>query len=290
MRPTWHFVLPDDIRWMQELTSPRVKAKMAYYDRKFEVDDATLKRSNAALAKAVRGGNHLTRKEVEGVLEAAGITASGQRLGQLIMRAELDALVCSGTMTGKQHTYALVEERAPNARSLPRDDALAELAGRYFTGHGPALVQDFAWWSGLTVADARAGMAMVRPELLSETVNGKKYWFASRSSAARIKNPTVHLLPNYDEYLIAYNDHSAVLEDRAPSGSAALYDVLSRHIVVMDGRVIGGWRRTAGRNEVTIETSLLITLNDIEVAALHEAAGRYSRFIGTPVVVRVAGK
>lgn len=286
MRPTWHFVMPGDIRWLLELTAPRVKGLMAYYDRKLEIDAAVFKRSNAALATALSGGRHLTRAEVAKVLEGGGIHATGQRLGHLVMRAELDALICSGTMRGKQHSYALVSERAPKARTLSRDEALAELAGRYFTSHGPALVQDFAWWSGLTVADARLGVEMAKSHLIHEVVDGKTYWFASPASNAKIKDPTVHLLPNYDEYLIAYKDHSSSFEGRPPMGTPALYDVLSRHIVVLNGKVIGGWRRTLAKSEVTIETNLLVSLTELQEGALHDAAERYARFPGKSVTVR----
>jgi hypothetical protein len=286
MRPTWHFVMPEDIRWMQELTAVRVKMLMAPYDRKLELDASVFKASNAALVKALSGGQHLMRSEVAKVLEGVGIHAAGQRLGHLIMRAELEALICSGVMRGKQHTYALVDERAPKARTLTRDEALAELARRYFTSHGPALPQDFAGWSGLTVADARSGIEMAKSHLLHEVVDGKTYWFAPPASNAKITDPTLHLLPNYDEYLIAYRDHSPLFEGRPPMGTPALYDVLSRHIVVLNGRVIGGWRRTLTAREVTIETNLLVPLADTQDRALHDAAADYGRFLGKSVTVR----
>jgi hypothetical protein len=152
MRPTWHFVAPADARWMLELTAPRVHAANAYYYRKLELSPRTFERSNAALALALEGGKHLTRVELARALAGAGIRAEGVRLAYLLMRAELDALICNGSRRGKQFTYALFDERVPRAAPLARDEALAELTRRYFTSHGPATVQDFAWWSGLTVA------------------------------------------------------------------------------------------------------------------------------------------
>jgi hypothetical protein len=287
MRPTWHFVVPEDIRWLQELTSPRVKKAMSYYDRGLGIDEDAFQRSNDILRKALSEGQHLTRPEAGKALEAGGITASGQRLAHLLMRAELDAIACSGAMRGKQHTYALVEERAPNARTLSREEALAELTRRYFEGHGPALPQDFAWWSGLTVSDARAGIESVKSHLLSEAVDGKTYWFAPNTGRqARIPAPIVHLLPNYDEYFIAYRDHSASYEGPPPSGSAAIYEVLSRHIVALDGMIIGGWRTLPERENVIAETRLFANLDDAQTSALTEAASNYSRFIGKPVIVR----
>jgi len=189
-------------------------------------------------------------------------------------------------MRGKQHTYALVDERAPGARTRPREEALSELTRRYFTGHGPALVQDFAWWSGLTVADARRGVEMAQSHLVHEAVDGKDYWFAPVQPNARLKDPAVYLLPNYDEHLIAYKDHSSSFEGHPPMGTPALYDVLSRHIVVLNGKVIGGWRRTLTKEEVTIETNLLISLTAEQERALHEAAQAYGRFLGKSATVR----
>lgn len=145
LRPTWHFVTPADIRWMLALTAPRAHAVNADMSRKLELDNALFKRSNAALARALHGGRQLTRDELRGVLQKAGIaTDGGLRLGYLLMRAELDGMVCSGARRGKQFTYALLDERAPHAKTLGREEALAELAQRYFVSRGPATVQDFA--------------------------------------------------------------------------------------------------------------------------------------------------
>jgi winged helix DNA-binding protein len=283
MRPTWHFVTPDDIRWLLALTAPRVRAAMAYYDRQLGLDAAAYRRSNRILERALRGGTHQTRTEIGKLLEASGVAASGQRLAHLVMRAELEALVCSGAMRGKQHTYALLDERAPDARMLPRDEALAELTLRYFTGHGPALPRDFAWWSGLTVADAKRGIDMNREHLSHESIDGKPYWFAPSTPPPKIKDPTVHLLPNYDEYLIAFKDHAASFAGPAPARSAALYDMLARHIVVINGMVVGGWRPVAEKDAVRIETKLLVPLGREQQAALRAQAERYGRFIGRRV-------
>ena len=285
MRPTWHFVMPADIRWMLELTAPRVNAAMASYNRKLELDDAIFKRSKAAFVKALEGGKHLTRKELAEVLQEAGIIAAGQRLAHIVMRAELDAVICSGALRGKQHTYMLLEDRALQAKSLTREDALTELTRRYFTSHGPALVRDFAWWSGLTMADAKVGIELAGSGLLREVIGDKTYWFAPSTTPTKVKDPTIHLLPNYDEYLIAYRDHSASLIAPTNMDSAALYDMLARHIVVLNGRVIGGWRGTNKKNEVHIETKLLTPLTGAQAEGVHTAAERYSRFLGLPVTV-----
>src|SRR6185436_7837388 len=174
LRPTWHFVTPADIHCLLALTAPRVHALNAPYYRKLELDHDLFQRSTTALTHALQGGKHLTRDEVRGVLAQAGIATAGElRMSYILMRAELDGVVCSGARHGKQFTYALLSERAPQVRHLEREHALAELAGRFFLSRGPATVQDFARWSGLTVADARTGLEAVKSQLQHEQVDGQ---------------------------------------------------------------------------------------------------------------------
>jgi hypothetical protein len=280
LRPTWHFVAPADIRWMLKLTSPRVNAANAYYYRKFELDDAVFAKSSAALKEALQGGVQLTRTEISQIYRKIGIDASGLRLAYLIMRAELDGIICSGPLRGKQFTYALLEDWIPKAKTLERDEALAELAKRYFASRAPAQVQDFAWWSGLTIAEAKAGIEMAKSGLLHEVMGGKTYWSATEQESAKSKTPLVHLLPNYDEYLIAYKDHSPTLDAALLSHAG---DAFMAHIIVLDGHIVGGWRRTLRKNEITIITNLLVGFDKAVQTALQLAAERYSRFVGLPV-------
>ena len=142
LRPTWHFVTPEDICWLLTATAPRIRALNAYMNRQLELDDALLLRSNVAIAKALQGGQQLTRAELGTALAEAGIVATGMRLGYIVHCAELDAIVCSGARRGKQFTYALLDERAPKAKRLDHNEALAELTLRYFSSHGPATVKD----------------------------------------------------------------------------------------------------------------------------------------------------
>ena len=167
MRQTWHFVAQADIRWLQALTGPRVRAASAYYAARLAIDARLMTRARTIVERALEGGQYLTRDELaERLLQDGRIEAAGQRLAYIVMALELDAVICSGPRRGKQFTYALVEERAPQARVLPRDEALAELARRYFQSHGPATVHDFGWWSGLPVKDARAAAATVAADLV----------------------------------------------------------------------------------------------------------------------------
>jgi len=284
MRPTWHFVAPADIRWLLALTAPRVYAAIAYYDRQLELDGATFLRSNVALAKALQGGKQLTRTELASVLQQVGIaTENGQRMTQLMMHAELDGIVCSGARRGKQFTYALLDERVPQTRELGHDEALAELVKRYFTSHGPATIQDFMWWSGLTGEEAKAGLEMNTSQLFHEKVNGQTYWFSELTPLAQDISPTAYLLPNYDEYTVSYKDRSAVPAISHTNKFAVRDSILFNHVSVLDGQVVGTWKRTLTKDIVFVVLSPFTALNEAETHAVTLAAERYGTFLGLSV-------
>jgi hypothetical protein len=236
------------------------------------------KRSNAALSKVLRGGRQLTRIELAAALQGAGLATAGElRLGYILMRAELDGIICSGGRRGKQFTYALLDERAPNAKTLPRDEALAELTHRYFTGHGPATINDFAWWSGLTLADVKRGLDLVKGRLAREDFDDRTYWFSdSLPPAAPIR--AAYLLPNYDEYVIAYRDHSAVFD------MANLSQLIFGHLIVVKGRIVGTWKRTLQKSAVVLEANTFVPLTPAEGRAVMKAAGQFGAFLGLPAV------
>ena len=272
MRPTWHFVTPADIRWLLALTAPRVHAANASMYRKLELDSATFKRSRAALTRALRSGEHLTREELRRALEKAGIAAGdGVRLAYLVMHAELEGVVCSGARRGKQFTYALMDARAPHARTLGRDEALAELAGRYFMSRGPATVHDFAKWSGLTIADARRGLDAVKARLREEVIDGHSYWLPASAPSAKASSPAVCLLSIYDEYVSGYKDRSAIGGAAVGARLVAMGNALTS-IIVLDGQIVGTWKRAIGKETVTIVADLFKRLSTGENRALAAAA------------------
>ena len=285
MRPTWHFVKPEDIRWMLALTAPRVNAISAHYYRRLELDKAIFKHSNAVLTKALQGGKQLTRAELTAVFQKNGI-ASGDllRFTYLIVRAEQDGIVCSGARRGKQFTYALLDERAPHTRTLERDEALAELARRYFVSHGPATLQDFVWWSGLTMTDARKGLDSIRSELIHEVENGQTYWFAD-STLTRIPSPMAHLLPDYDEYTVGYTERSAIFDVSHTNKLDSRGSFLAQYTIVLDGRIAGTWKRIIKKSEVVIELAPFGTLTKTENRIIADAAERYGKFLGLSVLL-----
>jgi len=281
LRPTWHFVTPADIHWMLLISAPRVHALSAYYYRKAGLDSATIKRTNAVIVKALQGGNQLTRVEIASALEQAGIRTDGElRMGYIMMHAELDGLICSGPRKGKQFTYALLEERAPQGKVWQREEALAELVKRYFTTRGPATLQDFTWWSGLTVADAKIGMEMNKAGFASENINGQTFWFREAIPASWTKTVTAHLLPNYDEYFIGFKDRSAIGDAAAKVNLAANDPALIANIIILNGQVVGGWKRTLKKDSVLVELKTIIDLTRKEKAAVGDAAEKFCAFLG----------
>ena len=285
LRPTWHFVAPEDIRWMLALTAPRVHAANAFMYRQLELDRSILRKSYKVLEKVLRGGKHLTRAELGSALAKAGIPAEGLRLGYFMMSAELDGIICSGARKGKQFTYALLEERAPQARGLQRDEALTELSRRYFRGHGPATLQDFVWWSGLTMNDARNGVEAVRPEFEHEIIGNQTYWFPV-SGVARNLPSSVHLLPNYDEYTVGYRDRDAIFDASHIAKLGSRQSLLAQSILI-NGQVEGLWNRTIKKSEVIVEISPFTPLKQPQNNAIIAAAEQYGNFLGLTTKVLI---
>lgn len=279
MRPTWHFVMAADIRWMLMLTAPRVHAFNAYMYRKLELDDTVFARSRVVLEKTLEH-RHLTRAEIAAALTGVGIRAEGMRLAYILMWAELEAIICSGPRHGKQFTYALIAERAPAAPMLGRDEALAELSLRYYTGHGPATVHDFAWWSGLTVADARAGLEMIGSHLTHKVIEDQTYWFAPTAPPPATAVDAAFLLPTYDELLISFGALDGSRRERRDLLEALKFD----STIVIGGQVVGSWRRTFQRKTAIIELVPFRALSDIQQEAIAAAAERFSAFLAMPVV------
>lgn len=290
LRPTWHLVAREDLRWMLTLSAPRVHAANAGRYRQLGLDAATLARGHAVLMEALQDGASRTRPELTAAVNAAGIaTADAQRMAYLLMHAELEGLVCSGPRHGQQQGYALVAARVgpADAPAPTRDEALAELARRYFTTRGPATAHDFAWWSGLTVADARRGAGLAGASLARETFEAREHWGPADApppdGASRAHR--AHLLPNYDEYFIGFRDRSAILQ--AVRGPMAIDrgQALSAHVVVLDGQVVAGWRRTLTTGAVTVAVTPVVPMTRADRIAIEAAAARYGTFVERPATV-----
>jgi hypothetical protein len=280
LRPTWHFVSADDIHWMLELTAPHIKAGLKSRHKELELDETIVRKSNAMIEKALRGGKHLTREELVAKLGKAKIPTDDNRAAHLMLRAELDGIVCSGATKGGKQTYALLEDRVPKTKPVPKEEALARLAHRYFASHGPATVQDFVWWSGLSVSAARRALEMAQGRLISETIHAQTLWFAE--GAFTTGTGSVYLLPAFDEFIISYKDRRAALpfENHA---KAVSNNGIFRPVVVVNGQVMGTWKRTIKKATVRVETELFQPPGKITTSLIEKAAMHYGHFVGKQV-------
>ena len=283
MRGTLHFVAAADVRWILALSAARAIASSAGRYRQLGLDEAVFTRSKKLFARALEGGKQLTRGALYKILEAARISTADNRGLHILSHLAQDGFICFGTREGKQPTFALLDEWAPPTKPLKRDEALAELAGRYFTSHGPATLQDFTWWSGLKAADARAGLEMVKSQFACESAGDKGYWFASSTPVVKDKSPTAYLLPLYDEYTVAYRDRGAVLD---PLHTEQAGNGIFSPPIVLNGRIVGTWNRMLKKDFIVITPRYFVKLNRAETRAVALAVGRYGEFTGLPATVR----
>lgn len=281
MRGTLHFLAAADARWMIELLAPRAAAAATNRLRAMGIDARVLSRARRALVAQLEGGRQLTRPAVYRVLEGAGIQTDGQRGLHVLWRLAHEALVCFGPREGKQQTFVLLEEWLPRARRLPRDEALPELARRYFAAHGPATLRDLAWWSGMTLADARLATEMAGGLVEKEVLAGQPYWSAPAALAASKPRggglALAHALPAFDEFFVGYADRSAAV-DPAHAKRATPFVVLGP-VVIVDGRLVASWKRRLASGKVTVSTSPLAPLTATQAAAVSRALARYVRFV-----------
>jgi hypothetical protein len=283
LRGTLHFVAAADVRWMLDLLTPRIIKSSAVRFQQFGLDDRVFARSRAVFERALAGGRQLPREAMYQRLEAARISAAGGRGLQILFRLAGEGLLCFGARQGKQQTFTLLDEWVPTAKPLARDEALAELARRYFTSHGPATLQDFLWWSGLRAADARAALELAKPQLGHAVIGDQTYWLASSIADPTVASPKAYLLPPFDEYTVAYKDRSAVLDPmyvrRLHTGNG-----IFSPIIVLDGQVVGTWKRALKKDTLAIALSPFEKLNKAATRAVETAANRYGEFLGASVV------
>lgn len=292
LRATWHFVARDDIRWLLALSGPRVQQSNAGRHRQLGLDVRTFARAEKAVTSALEGGGRLTRNELAAVFERRKLDPGGQRMPYLLMHCELIGLIGSGGRSGKQQTYALLDERIPTGerRRFDRDGAVIELVRRYLASHGPATVKDLSWWSGLTMTDLRAALGALEDEVTSDEVDGLTFWSASsergrRPPAAR----GVHLLQTYDELVVGFTEsrfHGDTSGELARQAWSAR--TFPTGVFLLDGRVGGHWRRTIEAKRVHTSFHTYGGIGAAGAGALESAAKRLGRFVGLPVSIEIS--
>ncbi|TCC96638.1 winged helix DNA-binding domain-containing protein [Pedobacter hiemivivus] len=284
LRPTWHFVTPTDIRWLIGLTAPRVEAVMAFYNRELGLERNLFNKCNNLITKALEGGKHLTRAAIAAELLRSDIPLNGRQIGHVMMQAELDCIVCSGARQGKQFTYALFDERVPAAKPMPREEALALLAHKYFSSRGPATIKDFSVWSGLTLTEAKKGAAsMSSSAFFEETFEGKTYILPFENPSGIFNRAVTSLsksflMPDYDEYGMGYIDRSAIFNPIKITPDFKRNNPVFNRMIIIDGIIEGTWQRTLKGKSLVVETFPFHTLNKIQSSALSKAVERFVNF------------
>ena len=281
LRPTWHFIAKEDIQWVLELTSKQVHRANAYMYRKLELEDSIFKACGKILVNNLRGEKELTRDEINEEFKKNNIAAQGHRLSYIMMYAELEGIVCSGARRGNQFTYALFDERVKTRGKTERDESLAELAKRYFSSRGPASVNDFSTWSGLTVMECKRGVEIIRDCLETIKIGEMLYYAASDAAASNAgsnKNipKAIHFLPIYDEYIMGYKDRTAILKykESLRQNISSKYDCM----IIFDGQIIGTWKRTVKKDRIEFEYDLFEGLNGEQKALFDDSINRLGQF------------
>lgn len=283
MRPTWHFVAREDIYWMLELTARQIRTATRSRHHSLEITKPILSKSSRILEKALSGGLSLAREELVKLYDKAKIRTDDNRLSHLLLCAELDGLVCSGPVKGGKLTYALLAERVPEKKKLAREEALAELAKRYFTSHGPATLQDFIWWSGLTARDARHAAESVKSGFISERKGSVEYLFPEFTRVLNA-SPSLYLLPAYDEFLISYKDRSASLS-QVHNRKTISNNGIFRPVIVVNGQVGGTWKKIREKRKLIIQADFFKPPSGSVWHHLKKMAHRYGQFCGMDVIL-----
>jgi hypothetical protein len=286
LRPTWHLVSAGDIHWMLALTAPHVRAGMRSRHKDLGLTDALIAKSTRIMEKMLRDGRFRIREELVAALRKAKISPDDNRAAHLLMLAELEGVICSGPAAGGKQTYALLRERVPVRSAMTREEALATLARRYFLSHGPATLQDFVWWSGLPVLDARRALELIQSDVGSRTVDAKVYWSDHASHPPAAGEHAVHVLPAYDELLISYTDRGASIASK-DNRKAVSTNGIFRPVVVVDGRVAGIWRRTTKGENVMVEVDLFGRAGERVKKLIVDGFLRYGQFLGKQVHTRL---
>jgi hypothetical protein len=279
MRGTLHFILADDVRWMLRLLTPRVVKRAESLYKGQGLDSKIFSKSRKLIEKALASGGQLTRAEIYEVLERGKISVHEQRGIHIINHAAQEGLICLGPRSGKQHTFVLLDDWIPKSKHLTEEEALAELAERYFESHGPATFQDFVWWSGLTLSEVKRAVQIVGDKLTSFTIDDTTYWTKGDKLDEKIKPPKVSLLSWFDEYIIGYTDRSAAFDPATAKYIVKPKNGLYSAVILINGKIAGNWKRIISKNDVQIDLTPFRKFTAAEQKALDKEIKRYKAFL-----------
>lgn len=278
LRPTWHLVSARDIHWMLDLTRERIKTRLKGWHPERRLTERSIVESRGIIAEALADVPFLSRDVLKQAFADHKIPLNDNITSNLLMRAEADGLICSGPIWDNQQTYALLSKRVPDKMTLTREAALAELAKRYFTSHGPATLNDFIWWSGLLQKDARSGLEMNAATLVSEKIGESVFWMSVNQPNYTEMDQIAYLLPAFDEFIVSYADRSAILKSEQQKKLISNNGIFWP-MVVVNGEVLGRWKRTQKSDTVQVVVSLFRKPSKTVAAKIEHAAQRFAHFV-----------
>lgn len=283
MRGTWHFVPAEDAAWMHRLMASRLMTALGNYATGYGFDEKILSRARKVIIKALTGGKALTRPALVSRISEAGIANREQGGNYLLRHFGNEGMLCNGVSEGKEQTFVLLDEWVPKPRVIEDEEALALIALRFFSSHGPATISDFTWWTGLNQAHAKCGIQANGQQLTRVTCDGTDYFFSPKVEP--LKPEDITLLPAFDEHLLGYRDRVHVLEpDHAklicPGGNGVF-----KPTIVSKGSVIGVWKRTETPRKAQVELLPFAKLPARLKKPLDQAAKRYAHYLGKPVAL-----
>ena len=278
MRGTLHFVTSGDVKWMLALLAPKIILGCRRRYKELELDSHTLLKTNDLLEKALHL-NLSSRTELLAFINHHGISTQGQRAAYILQRASLDAIICQNVLVRNVPNYTLLDF-LPEIPPLNRAEALAELAKRYFTSRGPATLQDFVWWSGLSVSDAKTGLEACKSFLIQETIHDQTCYLAVNNHLLSENNTSVHLLPGFDEYLLGYKNRIASLDPIHQLIWCPGNNGMFMPYIVVDGKMAGTWKRTIKKNTVEMEITPFAPLDKNQKRTITLVSERYTKYIG----------
>lgn len=278
MRPTWHFVPAEDLRWMIQLTGHRVKSGYDSYAKRLNIDESTHIRCGKIFEQILRDHNHLTKQEIGIELGQLGLPSDDHHVGYFLTRAEAIGLLCSGIDKNKKITYALLDERIPSTKELHKDEALAKLARRYFRSHSPASFEDFLWWSGLTITETRHAIHLIDAELIKDRYAPQELYVHQSWTDDKQVDQVLHFLPSFDEYLISYKDRSAALNPKHYPNAFTNFGIFYP-VIMYNGQIIGNWKKVTKKGAITIETSFFEKKTKVSKKLIEKAEKRFLDYL-----------
>ena len=280
LRPTWHFIIAEDIHWMLKLSAQRIRSANESFGKNLEITEKLYTKCNRLIEKHLTGNNHLTKQEIGDILKKENIKTDIPRLNRFLIRAETEKIICSGINKGNKQTYALLNERVSPAKEITKDEALAKLANKYFQSHSPATLEDFTWWSGLSVTEARQAIDYINSSLLKEQLDNQKEIFIHESYSNKNlpQKNILHFLPSFDEYLISYKDRSEVLNEKYRAMAFNNYGTFYP-VILYNGKISGNWKLLRNESGITIKTSFFEKTTSINQHLIENAEKRYKQFI-----------